>query len=100
MFKDMDKASNKYHCGLVCLMLAITTLVVFWQVLNHDFIDFDDDLYVTKNSNVQGKIDQAIEHYRQALRFRPDDKAVYEVIKKLQAGRKILETPERTDTIQ
>ena len=53
MFKDMDKASNKYHCGLVCLMLAITTLVVFWQVLNHDFIDFDDDLYVTKNSNVQ-----------------------------------------------
>jgi tetratricopeptide (TPR) repeat protein len=48
----------------------------------------------------QGKIDQAIKHYRQVLRFRPNDRAAYEAIRQLQAGRKILEIPERTDTIQ
>jgi tetratricopeptide (TPR) repeat protein len=48
----------------------------------------------------QGKLDQAIEHYRQVLRFRPNDRAAYEAIRKLQAGRKILETPEKTDIIQ
>ena len=33
--------------------LAVTTLLVFWQVGNFDFINYDDDLYVYENPHVQ-----------------------------------------------
>ena len=32
--------------------LAVSTLLVFWQVRDFDFIDYDDDLYVYKNQHV------------------------------------------------
>ena len=38
---------------LVYLFLVIAILSVYWQVRNHDFINYDDDLYVTSNSHVQ-----------------------------------------------
>jgi protein O-mannosyl-transferase len=37
----------------ICTALAITTLAVFWQVGNHEFISFDDNDYVTENRHVQ-----------------------------------------------
>jgi len=49
----MDKTSNKYYVPLICIVLALINLAVYLQVLKHDFIDFDDDLYVTKNTDVQ-----------------------------------------------
>jgi len=33
--------------------LALATLISYSQVRNHEFIDFDDDIYITKNKNVQ-----------------------------------------------
>ena len=38
---------------IVSLFLIIITLAVFWQVRNHEFINYDDDDYVTKNRYVQ-----------------------------------------------
>jgi tetratricopeptide (TPR) repeat protein len=38
---------------LVCLFLVMAILAVYWQVRNHDFINYDDDLYVTINPHVQ-----------------------------------------------
>jgi len=38
---------------LISLFLVIAVLAVYWQVRNHDFINFDDDLYVTINPHVQ-----------------------------------------------
>ena len=38
---------------LISLFLVIAILSVYWQVRNHDFINFDDDLYVTINPHVQ-----------------------------------------------
>jgi tetratricopeptide (TPR) repeat protein len=38
---------------LVVLMLIILTLGVYWPVQNYDFINFDDPMYITKNSHVQ-----------------------------------------------
>src|SRR5262245_40688498 len=35
------------------LGLVALTLVVFAGVANHDFVDFDDGLYVTENANVR-----------------------------------------------
>ncbi len=40
----------------ICIALSITTLAVFWQVGNHEFITFDDDDYVTENRHVQDGI--------------------------------------------
>ncbi|MGD9054086.1 MAG: hypothetical protein PVG17_19680, partial [Desulfobacterales bacterium] len=37
----------------ICLFFAIVTLAVYWQVGNFSFINYDDPLYVTKNSQVQ-----------------------------------------------
>jgi len=49
----MFRHLNKYVPFFICLALTLTTLVVYWQVRNCKFIDFDDDLYVTENSTVQ-----------------------------------------------
>jgi len=38
---------------LTALFLIAATLAVYWQVGDHEFIDFDDNLYVTENSHVQ-----------------------------------------------
>ncbi|MFC1602866.1 tetratricopeptide repeat protein [Pseudomonadota bacterium] len=37
----------------VCLLLVVCTLAVYWQVINHDFLNFDDGQYVTENAEVQ-----------------------------------------------
>lgn len=38
---------------LVCLFLVIAICSVYWQVRDHSFITYDDDLYVTKTPHVQ-----------------------------------------------
>lgn len=38
---------------LVNLLLVAMTLAVFWPVLTHDFVNLDDNLYVTGNLRVQ-----------------------------------------------
>jgi hypothetical protein len=38
---------------LVCLLLAAVTLAAFWPVRRHDFINYDDQDYVTANPQVQ-----------------------------------------------
>jgi Flp pilus assembly protein TadD len=37
----------------VCFVLAIAILAVFWQVKDFDFINLDDNLYITENPHVQ-----------------------------------------------
>jgi Flp pilus assembly protein TadD len=38
---------------LICLILVLTAVTVFWQVRNHEFINLDDSEYVTENRHVQ-----------------------------------------------
>jgi tetratricopeptide (TPR) repeat protein len=38
---------------LTSLFLITATLAAYWQVCNHEFVNFDDDLYVTENRHVQ-----------------------------------------------
>ena len=38
---------------IVYIALTVVTLAVFWQVNRYDFINFDDNIYVTENSVVQ-----------------------------------------------
>jgi hypothetical protein len=52
----MDKPSDKYKVICVYVALALSTLVVYWQVRNYDFVNFDDPHYVHKNPIVQSGI--------------------------------------------
>ena len=38
---------------MVCLFLIMATLVVYWQVRNHEFVNFDDSEYITENRYAQ-----------------------------------------------
>ena len=42
-----------YRKTFISLFLVIVTLSVYWQVNNHEFINYDDDLYVTANHYVR-----------------------------------------------
>ena len=48
------KIKISYLVLIICFALTVTTLAVFWQVGNHEFISFDDNDYVTENRYVQG----------------------------------------------
>ena len=37
---------------IVYIVLTVVTLAVFWQVNQYDFINFDDNVYVTQNSHI------------------------------------------------
>ena len=39
--------------GVLCLLLALTTLAVFLPVARHDYVNYDDSDYVTANAHVQ-----------------------------------------------
>jgi len=41
------------HYAVAVFLIAVT-LLAFWQALGCDFVVYDDDLYVTKNSHVLG----------------------------------------------
>jgi len=53
---------NKINIGskeqilIVYIVLTLVTLAVFWQVNQYDFVNFDDPVYVTLNSNIHSGI--------------------------------------------
>jgi len=49
----MDKGSKIRPEILICLVLVIATLAVYWQVRNYEFVGFDDDVFIIQNSKVQ-----------------------------------------------
>jgi protein O-mannosyl-transferase len=38
---------------IILALLALTTLLAFWQVKDCDFINYDDNVYITKNNLIQ-----------------------------------------------
>jgi len=44
---------NKYNPLIISLVLIATTLVVYWQIQNHEFVSFDDNKYITENNPVK-----------------------------------------------
>ena len=38
---------------LICLFLIVITLAVYWQVRNHEFVSYDDDVYVIENPTLR-----------------------------------------------
>jgi tetratricopeptide (TPR) repeat protein len=52
----MRKISNKHHEFLIYLLLALVTLIAFESVRQNQFVDYDDQRYVTENPNVNAGI--------------------------------------------
>ena len=38
---------------IICMLLTASGFLAFWQVNHHDFVSYDDTLYVTENSHIQ-----------------------------------------------
>jgi len=45
--------SNKLWTVLICLILTFAIFAVYWQVRNHDFVNFDDNYYIYNNPYIQ-----------------------------------------------
>ena len=46
-------ARSGFSVWLMAALLALVTIAVYWPVMRHDFVNYDDDLYVTSNVRVQ-----------------------------------------------
>jgi protein O-mannosyl-transferase len=64
MLKKINISSQKQKL-IIYVVLTVVTLAVFWQVNQFDFINMDDDIYVTKNSHVLSGI--TLDGFRWAL---------------------------------
>jgi len=50
----LDTAMNDTRAKvLICIFLIVATFCIYSQVQDHKFINFDDDIYITNNLNVQ-----------------------------------------------
>jgi len=48
-------SSNRWTL-LICFLLTLATWLVFGQTLNHGFVNYDDELYITNNPEVLGGV--------------------------------------------
>ena len=52
----MSEQLHKHRSVLICVFLALATIAVYWPTVNHEFVKYDDDKYVTENTNITGGI--------------------------------------------
>ena len=50
---SLNILKNNLRLTVICLVLALGTLGLYWPVIHHEFIILDDNLYVTANPQVQ-----------------------------------------------
>jgi hypothetical protein len=56
---------------IVYIVLTVVTFTVFWQVNQYDFVNFDDQVYITGNSHIQSGI--TLDGFRWAFNTRYAD---------------------------
>jgi Tfp pilus assembly protein PilF len=49
-----SKQKRLYRDVLIGFLLALMTLALYWPVQSFDFVNYDDEVYVTNNCHVQG----------------------------------------------
>ncbi|MGO9587267.1 MAG: tetratricopeptide repeat protein [Limisphaerales bacterium] len=55
----MAKLTRNQLTALICLALALVTTALYWPMTHHNFVNFDDDDYITNNSHVQAGLTRA-----------------------------------------
>jgi tetratricopeptide (TPR) repeat protein len=53
------KPTKNQLAALICLALAVVTTALYLPIIHHDFVNFDDDDYITNNSHVQAGLTRA-----------------------------------------
>jgi Flp pilus assembly protein TadD len=53
ILNSREKISPERKKLIIYIFLIVTTFAVFWQVNQYDFIQFDDNVYVRQNSQIQ-----------------------------------------------
>ena len=48
----MTDMADEYRSGFIYLALAAVTLGVYWQSHSFEFINYDDEVYVSNNSHI------------------------------------------------
>ncbi len=48
--------NNKSKIGLLCTLLVLLVISVYWQVGRFEFLDWDDTIYITENSAIQSGV--------------------------------------------
>ncbi|HXC99660.1 MAG TPA: tetratricopeptide repeat protein [Verrucomicrobiae bacterium] len=44
---------SRFPAWLAALLLGLVTILLYWPSINHDFVNYDDPVYVTANAHVQ-----------------------------------------------
>jgi hypothetical protein len=44
-------AQPRLPLWLIAALLVLVTMAVYWPAMSHDFVNYDDDIYVTDNPN-------------------------------------------------
>lgn len=57
--------------AFICAVLAVATIAIYWQVRNHGFVNYDDDIYLTSNPHVVSGL--TWENVRWAFHSHSDD---------------------------
>jgi Tfp pilus assembly protein PilF len=52
----MDSVKKRRIEIVICLFLCAACLVVYLQLINCDFVNYDDELYLTKNQHIQAGV--------------------------------------------
>jgi len=53
---NQSNVHNSRRILIICVVLTLVTFAVYWQVNRFDFINVDDDFYITKNHYVRSGI--------------------------------------------
>ena len=54
MVRPLTNEAYKTIQIAICIFLVVATFAVYWQVLDHEFLNYDDKEYVINNWNVSG----------------------------------------------
>ncbi len=46
-------ARSRFPVWLMAALLAVVTIALYWPAMSHDFVNYDDNLFVTSNVHVQ-----------------------------------------------
>jgi protein O-mannosyl-transferase len=52
-------ARSRFPVWRMAALLALVTIALYWPATSHDFVNFDDNLYITENPHVQGGLNWA-----------------------------------------
>ena len=50
--QPFETVFRRYTSPIICTLLCLAVVVPYWQVRHFDFVNYDDNTYVTENRHV------------------------------------------------